>query len=330
MEGDAIAEGADRGRLLVIGNLDGVHRGHQAVLRDAAVDARALGLELMVQTFEPHPAKVLRGAGPPMLTTLPRKIELIKRVAPEASVAVETFDHAWAAQSPEEFAERILALKYRARVVEVGQNFRFGKDRAGDFAALVALGARLGFEARSHAIEGDEAGPWSSSRARDAIARGDIEEAARVLGRPPMLSGVVVKGDQRGRKIGFPTCNLGSVEQALPAFGVYAALVDKVSSIAEGGAARGARAFARGVMNIGVRPTVKSGEAQPSVEVHLFDVDADLYSAELRVHLISRVREERRFSGLAELKEQIAKDAAYARSRLAEERPDPAAEGAWS
>lgn len=278
----------------------------------------------MALTFDPHPAKVLRGAGPPMLTTLPRKIELIQRVAPEASVAVETFDQAWAAQSPEEFAERILALKYRARVVVVGQNFRFGKDRAGDLAALGALGERLGFEARSHGMVGDEAGPWSSSRVREAVARGDVEEAARVLGRPHMLSGVVVKGDQRGRTIGFPTCNVGGVEQALPAFGVYAVLVDRVSESSH------ARAFARGVMNIGVRPTVKTGEARPSVEVHLFDVDADLYSAELRVHLIARVREEKRFSSLAELKDQIAKDAAYARSRLAEERPDPAAEGAWS
>jgi riboflavin kinase/FMN adenylyltransferase len=325
----------------VIGNLDGVHRGHQAVLRDAAEDADKLGLELLVLTFHPHPAKVLRGTEPAILTTLPRKIELIQRAFPKAAVAVETFDRAWAAQSPEAFAENILASKYRARVVVVGKNFRFGKDRAGDFDALTRLGGALGFEARSHPMEGDALGSWSSSRVRDAIARGDVEDAARMLGRPHMLSGDVVQGDKRGRTIGFPTCNMGGVEQALPAFGVYAVLVDRVDRAPgvermEGAppgarpAAGRAKAFARGVANIGVRPTVKEGSARPSVEVHLFDVDEDLYGQELRVHLAARIREERRFSGLDELKAQIAKDAALAREKLEGAAPDPSAAGAWS
>lgn len=308
--------------LTVIGNFDGVHRGHQAVLRDAAEDARARGLELTILTFYPHPAKVLRRTEPPVLTILPRKIELIERAAPAARVAVETFDLAWAAQSPETFAERILAGRFGARVVMVGRNFRFGKDRAGDFDDLTRLGERLGFETRSHAMVGDEQGPWSSTRVRDAIARGEVEEAAAILGRPHMLSGVVEEGDKRGRTIGFPTCNLPSVPQALPANGVYAALVDKVG---EGGRAS---ALARGVVNIGVRPTVKAAEARPLVEAHLFDFEGDLYGAELRVHLASRLREERRFSGLAELKEQIGKDAREARERLEHAEPDPAL-GAW-
>jgi riboflavin kinase/FMN adenylyltransferase len=322
----------------VIGNLDGVHRGHQAVLRGAAEDADKLGLDLLVLTFHPHPAKVLRGAEPAILTTLPRKIELIERAFPKAKVAVETFDRAWAAQSPEAFAENILASKYRARVVVVGKNFRFGKDRAGDLDALTRLGGALGFEARSHPMEGDALGSWSSSRVRDAIARGDVEDAARMLGRPHMLSGSVVEGDKRGRTIGFPTCNMGGVEQALPAFGVFAVLVDRVERASGAdGAAPGARpaaaratAFARGVANIGVRPTVKEGGARPSVEVHLFDVDEDLYGQELRVHLAARIREERRFSGIDELKAQIAKDAALAREKLEGAAPDPSAGGAWS
>ncbi|MCK6592392.1 MAG: bifunctional riboflavin kinase/FAD synthetase [Polyangiaceae bacterium] len=318
------AETRSSGSLMVIGNFDGVHRGHQAVLREAAADARTRGLELIILTFYPHPAKVLRRTEPPVLTVLPRKLELIERVVPGAGVAVERFDLAWAAQSPAEFAERILAGRFEARVVVVGKNFRFGKDRAGDFEDLTRLGGRLGFETRSHPMVGDERGPWSSSRVREAIARGEVEDAARILGRPHMLSGVVEEGDKRGRTIGFPTCNLPRVPQAMPANGVYAVLLDRVE---EGGRAS---VLGRGVANIGVRPTVKEGEKAPLVEVHLFDFGGDLYGSELRVHVISRIREERRFSGLAELKEQIGRDAREARERLAHAAPDPAALGAWS
>ncbi|HLM74690.1 MAG TPA: riboflavin biosynthesis protein RibF, partial [Polyangiaceae bacterium] len=265
------AETRGPGSLMVIGNFDGVHRGHQAVLREAAADAEARGLDLLILTFHPHTAKVLRRTEPPVLTVLPRKLELMERVVPGAGVAVETFDLAWAAQSPAEFAERILVQRFDARVVVVGKNFRFGKDRAGDFGDLTRLGEQLGFETRSHPMVGDERGPWSSSRVRDAIARGDVEDAARILGRPHMLSGVVEEGDKRGRTIGFPTCNLPRVPQALPANGVFAVLVDRV---AEGGRAA---ALARGVANIGVRPTVKAGDARPLVEVFLFDFEGDLY-----------------------------------------------------
>jgi riboflavin kinase/FMN adenylyltransferase len=306
---------------MVIGNFDGVHRGHQAVLEDAAKDAKARGLDLLILTFHPHPAKVLRRTEPPVLTILPRKLELIERVVPGAGVAVETFDLAWAAQSPEAFAERILVGRFGARVVVVGKNFRFGKDRAGDFDDLTRLGERLGFETRSHPMVGDERGAWSSSRVREAIGRGDVEEAARMLGRPHMMSGVVEEGDKRGRTIGFPTCNLPRVPQALPANGVYAVLVDKVG---EGGKAS---ALARGVANIGVRPTVKEAEARPLVEAHLFDYAGDLYGSELRVHLVARLREEKRFGGLAELQDQIGKDARAARERL--EGAEPGALGAW-
>src|SRR6185436_756944 len=135
-------------------------------------------------------------------------------------------------------------------------------------------------------------GAWSSTRIRDAIARGDLAEAAEVLGRPHMVSGVVVPGDRRGRTLGFPTCNLGDVEEALPPFGVYAVLVDRSDARPT--------ALARGVANIGVRPTVAAAGAGPTVEVHLLDHAEDLYGATLRVHLIARVRPEQKFSGLAE------------------------------
>lgn len=313
---------SSRARIVAIGNFDGVHRGHQAVLGDASRDAEARGLIASALTFSPHPAEALGRAAPPKLTTLARKIELFRRVAPAALPVVERFDRAFSEQTPAEFAERVLAQRLHARVVVVGHNFRFGRGREGDFATLSRLGATLGFETRSQTLLGDALGPWSSTRVREALAKGALDEANAMLGRPHMVSGTVARGDQRGRTIGFPTCNLESVEEALPAFGVYAVLVDRE----EDGRAR---ALARGVANIGVRPTVKAGAPAPSVEVHLFDLDADLYGARLRVHLIERLRPEQKFTGIDALKAQIARDAEEARSRLAERAPDPAAEGAW-
>jgi riboflavin kinase/FMN adenylyltransferase len=307
------------GRVVVIGNFDGVHLGHQAVLADAARDAEGRGLEPTVLTFAPHPLAVLGRPVPPVLTVLGRKRELIGRVAPAIRTVVERFDLAFAAQSPREFAERVLVDRLAARVVIVGHNFRFGSARAGDFDALARLGVELGFETRSHALIGDDRGPWSSSRVREALARGDVDDAARMLGRPHLVSGVVVEGDRRGRTIGFPTCNLAGVEEALPAFGVYAVRVDReVGPAPAPGEVWGpAEPLAGGVANVGVRPTVKAGETRPSVEAHLFDVDEDLYGARLRVHLVARLRAEQRFSGLDALRAQIARDAAEARERLA-------------
>ena len=313
---------SSRARIVAIGNFDGVHRGHQAVLADAIRDAEARGLVACALTFTPHPAEALGRMAPPKLTTLARKIELFHRVAPTVEPVVERFDRAFSEQTPAEFAERVLAQRLHARVVVVGHNFRFGRAREGDFAALSRLGARLGFETRSQTLLGDARGPWSSTRVREALARGALDEANAMLGRPHMVSGTVIQGDQRGRTIGFPTCNLGGVEEALPAFGVYAVLVDRE----EDGRTS---SLARGVANIGVRPTVKVGEARPSVEVHLFDLEADLYGARLRVHLIERLRPEQKFAGIEALKAQIARDADDARARLAPLVADPAAEGAW-
>ncbi|KYF91214.1 riboflavin biosynthesis protein RibF [Sorangium sp. So ce394] len=313
-----------RGSLVIIGNFDGVHRGHQALLADAALDAERRGLSPVALTFAPHPASVLGRTPPPTLTALPRKIELIRRVQPAIRVDVVTFDRAFAAQTPEEFVRRVLLDRLAARVVLVGANFRFGHGRAGDFTTLGRLGEDLGFETRSHPLVGDAEGAWSSTRVRAAIARGDLEAAEQMLSRPHMLSGVVAQGAKRGRTIGFPTCNLDEIEEALPPFGVYATLVDRVTPSGR------AIALARGVANLGVRPTVEpSKQARPNLEVHLFDIDEDLYGAALRVHLVARLREERRFSGLPELKAQIARDAEAARARLAPLAADPAAEGAF-
>lgn len=329
-------------RAVAIGNFDGVHLGHQAVLRDVAADAARRGLEPAVLTFAPHPLGVLGRPVPPTLTAFDRKLSLIRRAAPAITPFVRRFDLAFAEQSPEDFAEDTLVAALGAEVVVVGKNFRFGHDRRGDFAELTRLGERLGFEARSHDLIGDDHGAWSSSRVRAAVARGDLDDAARMLGRPHALSGVVVEGDKRGRTIGFPTCNVAGIVEALPPLGVYAVLVDREPPLAadldpesSGRAdltaepARPAgKALAKGVANIGVRPTVRAGE-RPSVEVHLFDINEDLYGARLRVHLVSRLRAEQRFAGLDALKAQIARDAEAARAALAGLAPDPAAAGAY-
>jgi riboflavin kinase/FMN adenylyltransferase len=330
----SVSEGSARGGLVVIGNFDGVHRGHQALLADAADEGARRTLAPIALTFHPHPSVVLGRPEPPVLTALPRKIELIERVAPGLAAHVEPFDRAFAAQTADEFASRILVAKLSARVVLVGQNFRFGKGRAGDFAALVRLGGQLGFEARSHKLVGDEAGPWSSTRVRAAVAQGDLAAAEAMLGRPHMVSGVVVRGDQRGRTIGFPTCNLDEVVEALPPNGVYAVLVDReldAKTDGQRGASspRHAEALARGVANIGVRPTVDPSATRPRVEVHLFDVDEDLYGARLRVHLVGMLRPERKFAGLDELRAQIGRDADDARAMTAALAPDPSADGAF-
>lgn len=294
--------------VVVIGNFDGVHRGHQAVLRQASVLAAARGLRCVVLTFDPHPGEVLGRGAPPQLTTLARRIELLRQHG-ATDVAVEPFTMELASWTPERFAKDLLAKRLSARAVVVGRNFRFGHKRAGDFDTLVALGASGGFEAVAAEVAGDEEGPFSSTRVRDAIASGDVDRAAHVLGRPHALTGVVEHGDARGRTIGFPTANLGGVSEMLPAHGVYAVRVAH-----SGSSATGESALNGGVMNLGVRPTVDGMSLR--IEAHLFDFDGDLYGETLRVDLIARLRGEQKFAGLTELKEQIAKDAEAARKAL--------------
>jgi len=289
-------------RAIAIGNFDGVHRGHQQVLR-VATDA--------VLTFDPHPAVALGRVAPSILTALPRKIELLER-AGVGEVVVQRFDDAFAAWSPERFVADLLVGKLAATVIVVGRNFRFGNKRAGDLATLERLGKEHGFEVRPFDLSGDEIGPFSSTRVRDAITRGDVEDAKRVLGRPHAFAGIVAKGDQRGRTLGFPTANIEDVAELVPAAGVYAVVVDRIDHFTKG--------VGRGVMNVGVRPTVKDA-GRRTQEVHLFDFDQDLYGAKLRVHVVSRVREERKFATIDELRAQIATDVSVARAITLEIEP---------
>ena len=294
--------------VLVVGNFDGVHLGHQAVLGQAVDQARSLGVSANVLTFDPHPAGVVGGGAPQRLTTLERRAELVANLGIDR-MYVRRFDTAFAAWQPERFARDLVVEALRASVVVVGENFRFGAKRAGDLTLLRALGAQLGFDVRVHAVASDARGRYSSTRAREAVVAGDLDEVRRVLGRPHALSGVVAHGDERGRTIGVPTANLVDIPELLPPKGVYAVTADRYS--------QGAFApLARGVTNIGVRPTVGSGGL--SVETYLLDFAGDLYDARLRIHLVARLREERKFGSLDELKAQIARDVSDARAALVE------------
>lgn len=304
---------------MVIGNFDGVHRGHRAILGQATRLAADLGLTPVVLTFEPHPAAVVGRGSLPALTSLPRKLSLLGRQRDDLEIVVQPFDLQLAQTEPPAFVERLLARDLCAKAVLVGENFRFGRGRGGDFALLASLGESYGFRAQAATLERDEGGIISSTRVRAGLQLGDLAEVERLLGRPHAVTGLVIEGQGKGRSIGVPTANLGQVDEALPPHGVYAVVVDRRVD-------RDFVQLAAGVANFGVRPTLGAG---PSFEVHLFDISLDLYGQELRVHLLERLREERKFAGLPELRAQIADDVARARALTAARKPDPSAQGAW-
>jgi riboflavin kinase/FMN adenylyltransferase len=315
-----------RPTLCAIGNFDGVHRGHVEVLKRAAREAELQGASPVALTFDPPPAVVLGRSPPVLLTTLERKIELIAEAVPAIRVVVKTFDQELAQHTAEQFAASVLVGELHAMCVVVGQNFRFGRAREGDLGTLKKLGEKLGFTAHSTDLVGDAKGPWSSTRVRRAVATGDLADVEEVLGHPHALTGTVVRGAQRGRTIGFPTANLGGVEELVPPHGVYAVLVERLD---RPGARR---ALAKGVANIGVRPTLGAGAA---IEAHLLDFqpakeeDRDLYGARLRFYLVAYLREERKFESLDSLRAQIDADAGAAKAALANRKPVPASPGGW-
>jgi riboflavin kinase/FMN adenylyltransferase len=295
------------GTLIAIGNFDGVHAGHRALIQHAVKKASEASLLPVAMTFHPHPAGVLSGRTLPLLTTTERKVELLLQCATNLHVIVQPFDHAFAQIEAEDFVERILLGSLRARFIVVGNNFHFGRARRGTPALLQDLAGKLGFAAQTFGLSGDAAGSFSSSRVRTDIAAGNLEQAAQILGRPHAISGVVVQGDQRGRSIGFPTANLAETSEVLPPVGVYGCVVDELV------AGQPPRRLSTGVMNIGPRPTVNRGF---SVEVHLLDFCADLYAKWLRVHIIEHLRGVERFADLPALRRQIAADISAARQRL--------------
>jgi riboflavin kinase/FMN adenylyltransferase len=293
-----------RATAVAIGNFDGVHRGHRALIERALEESAAFGGESVVLTFEPHPARVLApDRSPPRITGADRRLELFAALAVDG-VIVQGFDRAFASMSPELFAREVL-LSLRAKVVIVGENFHFGKDRAGDGEALRALGERFGFRTEVLRSVLDDGGEIiSSSKIRAALADGQLDRVHAMLGRQFDFDGRVVRGAQRGRSLGFPTANLRTDVEALPRDGVYAvrvALIDQDDRRGE---------TMDGVMNIGVRPTFSAGR---SIEVHLLDQSLDLYGRLLRVTCVGRLRDERKFDGIEALQAQIAQDVRDAR-----------------
>ena len=286
--------------VLTIGNFDGVHLGHRALLDRLQARARQKQLLPAVLTFEPHPREFFDpGKAPARLTILREKFELLREYGVGLTM-VARFSASFAALSPEAFVRDVLVGGLRTRHLIVGDDFRFGARRAGDFATLRALGASAGFEveAMGSVICDDER--VSSSAVRRALAAGEMTRAAQLLGRPYAIDGRVVHGDKRGRELGFPTANIRIRHNPLPMTGVFAVAVADYCD-----------APRYGVANLGVRPTVNG--VRPLLEVHLFDFARDIYGAHLNVRFLHKLRDERRFPDLDALRQQIAADVIAAR-----------------
>jgi len=284
---------ADLGRTVVaIGNFDGVHLGHQHVIRRAREVADADGLRVVVVTFDPHPMAVLRpDHAPSTLTDLDARCRLLVQAGAD-DVFVIRFSREIAAWSPEEFIQRILVDGLHARRVVVGANFRFGNRASGDVASLVRAGTAGGFDVDPVALDG---GPqvWSSTYVRTCLAAGDVEGAAEALGRPYGVSGVVVVGDRRGRELGYPTANVPVGRLAVPADGVYAGWLRVVDD--EGGQPMPA------AISVGTNPTF-DGERERRVEAYVLDrTDLDLYGKLVEISFVARIRGMVKFDGLEAL-----------------------------
>jgi riboflavin kinase/FMN adenylyltransferase len=294
----------DRKVCLAIGVFDGVHLGHQQVIRQAVADAEQQEGLAVVATFDCHPNTVVAPERvPPLIYSLPQKLRAIAALGVDATWVIH-FDAAFSQQTGEEFVRGLAREFPQLHSVCVGGTFTFGHKRSGNVALLQRLGRELGFQVHGLAAVALDGQPVSSTRIRDAIRTGDFAQAGRMLGRPYRLAGRVVRGDQLGRTLGFPTANLDVAGLALPPRGVYAARVSH-----EG------RAYAA-VMNLGVRPTVAAGPPPPPrLEVHLLDADLDLYDQELEVTPEVFLRAEQRFPSLDELRAQIARDVGQARLR---------------
>ena len=305
IRGAAAAQAGDRGATAAMGNFDGVHRGHRAVI-DMARNARP-DAPLGVVTFTPHPRRFFAPDAPPFeLMDFNTKARRLEMLGVDLLFALD-FDAALAAMTPRAFCEQILNAALGLAHVTVGADFCFGAKRAGDGATLRAESARLGFGVTLATLVADGDAEISSTAIRAALADGRPEDAARMLGHWHRIEGVVGHGDKRGRELGYPTANIALGALALPRFGVYAVKVDVLD-----GPHRGSHG---GVASLGVRPMF--GEGRPNLEVFLFDFAGDLYGARLSVALVAFQRPEARFDSVPAFIAQMDADAAEARARLA-------------
>ncbi|MCU7935955.1 MAG: bifunctional riboflavin kinase/FAD synthetase [Candidatus Thiodiazotropha sp. (ex Dulcina madagascariensis)] len=292
------------GCVATIGNFDGVHLGHQSVFRHLMEKGAEVGLPTTVVTFEPQPREFFQAAtAPARLTRLREKLQAIEETGVRRVVVLE-FNKRLAAMSAETFVEELLVQGLGARFLSVGDDFRFGRGRQGDFELLQRMGRRHGFEVENMNTYKLDADRVSSTRIRELLTQGDLNTAAQCLGRPYRICGRVAHGDERGRTIGFPTMNVDLHRRVSPLQGVYAVKVDGLDT-----------QQLPGVANIGVRPTVV-GDSRYLLEVHLFDFDRSVYGEHVTVAFVQKLRDEQRFDSFEALRQQIWRDAAQAREIL--------------
>jgi riboflavin kinase/FMN adenylyltransferase len=289
-----------QGCVATIGNFDGVHLGHQAVLKQLAQKAGELQLPSVVITFEPQPQEFFRPeSAPPRLTRLREKVAALQSQNIDRVLCL-MFKESLARLPAEEFIHQVLVDGLAVKYLVVGDDFRFGKNRSGDFKLLVKAGQTHGFEvANTHSFVVDGV-RVSSTRIRQALGQGDLQHVARLLGRSYSMHGRVAHGDKRGRTIGFPTANIYLHRQKTPILGVYAVQMNGISDRP-----------VNGVANIGTRPTVDG--TRTLLEVHLFDFDRDIYGANVEVVFLQKIRDEKRFASFDALKAQIQQDVRRAR-----------------
>ena len=292
----------DRKACLAIGVFDGVHLGHQQIIRQTVADARQHDGIALVLTFDRHPNTVVApDRVPPLIYSLPQKLRSVESLGSDALLLLR-FDRAFSEQTGETFIRRLTRELGRIQSVCVGADFVFGHKRSGNVTLLKKLGAELAFMVHGIAAVSLDGQIVSSTRIREAIRAGDLDAASQMLGRAYSLAGRVVKGDQLGTQLGFPTANLDVGGLVLPPNGVYAAH------------ARVQGKTHRAVLNIGFRPTVQNPRPGIHVEVHLLDFSGELYGEDMEVTFVEKLREEQRFSSLSALTSQIAQDVARAQA----------------
>jgi riboflavin kinase/FMN adenylyltransferase len=293
-----------RGGIVALGNFDGFHVGHQAVVGRAVERARAEGRPTLVATFDPHPLRFFRPDAPPFrLTSMDQRARLFAGAGVDGMFAFR-FDSGFAAVTAPEFVTDWLVRRIGAAGVATGQDFTFGKDRGGDVALLRELGEANGLSVDTIAPVSDSEGTISSTRIREALRAGDCATAARLLTRPFAIEGLVEHGDKRGRTLGFPTANIALANYLRPRFGIYA-----VRGVLDDGRRLD------GCASLGVRPTFEP--ARELLEPFFFDFDGELYGRRIEVELIAFLRPEARFEDLEALKAQMAADVEQAKARLA-------------
>ena len=284
-----------RPTILTLGVFDGLHLGHQRIMQTVVERAKATNSVPTAITFDPHPRAVLYPeSAPPLLQTLDQRLAAFEVLGIEQAIVIQ-FNKDFAVQDAETFLREIVHERLQAKEVYLGKGFAFGKNRGGNIELLRQMSAELGFFAdevpevrlRGHRV--------SSSRVRETLFDGKVNLARRYLGRPYGIEGQIIHGNRRGHTIGFPTANLKPHNRVLPEFGVYA-----TATLIDG-------KWRRSITNVGIRPTFE-GDKEPSIESYIFDFDGDLYGDVLRVRFLHRIRDERKFSGIDELKNQISRD----------------------